>query len=71
MRNLGTPDDPYDVMGLGFGPSNIALAIAAQEIAPDRSCLFLERSGDTRWHESASGPPVVHRAEMRVPRRPA
>lgn len=51
MRNLGTPDDPYDVIGLGFGPSNIALAIAAQEIAPDRSCLFLERSADARWHE--------------------
>ena len=47
----GTADDPYDVIGLGFGPSNIALAIAAQEIAPDRSCLFLERSPDTRWHE--------------------
>lgn len=51
MRNLGTPDEPYDVIGLGFGPSNIALAIAAQEIAPDRRCLFLERSPDTRWHE--------------------
>jgi L-ornithine N5-monooxygenase len=51
VRNLGTPDDPYDAIGLGFGPSNIALAIAAQEIAPDRSCLFLERSPDTRWHE--------------------
>jgi len=51
VRNLGTPDEPYDVIGLGFGPSNIALAIAAQEIAPDRSCLFLERSPDTRWHE--------------------
>ncbi|HUZ39578.1 MAG TPA: SidA/IucD/PvdA family monooxygenase [Streptosporangiaceae bacterium] len=50
MKNLGTPDDPYDVIGLGFGPSNIALAIAAQEIAPDRGCLFLERSPDTRWH---------------------
>ncbi|WP_422769190.1 SidA/IucD/PvdA family monooxygenase [Plantactinospora sp. WMMC1484] len=51
MRKLGTPDDPYDVIGLGFGPSNIALVIAAQEIAPDRSCLFLERNPDTRWHE--------------------
>lgn len=50
MKNLGTPDDPYDVLGLGFGPSNIALAIAAQEIAPDRSCLFLDRSPETLWH---------------------
>jgi L-ornithine N5-oxygenase len=51
VKDLGTRDDPYDVIGLGFGPSNIALAIAAQEIAPDRSCLFLERSQDVRWHE--------------------
>ncbi|MDJ0344799.1 SidA/IucD/PvdA family monooxygenase [Streptomyces sp. H10-C2] len=51
MKDLGTRDDPYDVIGLGFGPSNIALAIAAQEIAPDRSCLFLERSPDVCWHE--------------------
>ncbi|MFJ8430167.1 SidA/IucD/PvdA family monooxygenase [Kitasatospora sp. NPDC094019] len=51
MKDPGTRDDPYDVIGLGFGPSNIALAIAAQEIAPDRSCLFLERSPDVSWHE--------------------
>ncbi len=51
MRNLGTPDEPYDLIGLGFGPSNVALAIAVQEIAPDRRCLFLERSPDMRWHE--------------------
>ncbi|WP_432056807.1 SidA/IucD/PvdA family monooxygenase [Streptomyces sp. bgisy022] len=51
MKERGTPDDPYDLIGLGFGPSNIALAIAAQEIAPDRSCLFLERSPEVRWHE--------------------
>ncbi|MFB7557225.1 SidA/IucD/PvdA family monooxygenase [Streptomyces brevispora] len=51
MKDLGTRDEPYDVIGLGFGPSNIALAIASQEIAPDRSCLFLERSPDVCWHE--------------------
>lgn len=51
MRNSGTPADPYDVIGLGFGPSNLALAIAAQEIAPDRTCLFLERRPGIRWHE--------------------
>jgi lysine/ornithine N-monooxygenase len=51
VTDLGTRDEPYDLIGLGFGPSNVALAIAAQEIAPDRRCLFLERSPDTRWHE--------------------
>jgi lysine/ornithine N-monooxygenase len=62
VRNLGTPDEPYDVIGLGFGPSNIALAIAAQEIAPDRSCLFLERSPDMRWHEGM----LIDGARMQV-----
>jgi lysine/ornithine N-monooxygenase len=51
VKELGTREDPYDLIGLGFGPSNIALAIAAQEIAPDRSCLFLERSPEVSWHE--------------------
>jgi lysine/ornithine N-monooxygenase len=62
VRNLGTPDEPYDVIGLGFGPSNIALAIAAQEIAPDRRCLFLERSPDTRWHEGM----LIDGAQMQI-----
>lgn len=50
MSEPRRPSDPYDVIGLGFGPSNMALAIAAQELAPDVSCLFLEYHPDTRWH---------------------
>ncbi len=45
-----SPDNPYDVLGLGFGPSNIALAIAAEELAPDLTCRFVERRPSTQWH---------------------
>ncbi len=41
----------YDVVGLGFGPSNLALAVAAREIDPSMSCLFLERNPRFSWHE--------------------
>jgi len=41
---------PYDIVGVGFGPSNLALAVAAQELDPGRRCLFFERSPELRWH---------------------
>ncbi|MFD7971057.1 SidA/IucD/PvdA family monooxygenase [Streptomyces clavifer] len=44
------PADPYDLIGVGFGPSNLALAIAVEELDPGRSCLFLERNTGVRWH---------------------
>lgn len=47
---LGTETDPYDVIGVGFGPSNLALAIAVRELGPGRNCLFLERNPSVRWH---------------------
>jgi len=40
----------YDFIGIGFGPSNLALAIAADEIIPNRRGLFLERSSEFQWH---------------------
>lgn len=33
----------YDVIGIGFGPSNIALAIALEEKYPDLTYAFLEK----------------------------
>lgn len=39
----------YDVIGIGFGPANIALAIAMEEAQFNGRCLFLERSGQTEW----------------------
>lgn len=40
----------YDVLGIGFGPSNIALAIAMQEQGYAGSALFLERKASSQWH---------------------
>lgn len=39
----------YDVIGIGFGPANIALAIAMEESQFNGRCLFLERHAKTQW----------------------
>ena len=41
-----------DIVGIGFGPSNIAIAIALQENAADLSTIFLERRPSFAWHET-------------------
>ncbi|MHB1429844.1 MAG: lysine N(6)-hydroxylase/L-ornithine N(5)-oxygenase family protein [Rhodocyclaceae bacterium] len=41
-----------DIVGIGFGPSNIAIAIALQENAADLSAIFLERRPSFSWHET-------------------
>ncbi|MGW1273979.1 lysine N(6)-hydroxylase/L-ornithine N(5)-oxygenase family protein [Streptomyces sp. NPDC002491] len=52
----GSRDDTYDVLGIGFGPSNLALAIALHEHdagAPEGERLraaFLERQPRFGWH---------------------
>lgn len=57
---------PVDVLGVGFGPSNIALAIALEELAgkengsPTR--LFLERQRSYRWH----GDTIVNQSELQI-----
>lgn len=40
----------YDVLGIGFGPSNLALAIAMEESGFNGRVLFVERSPDASWH---------------------
>jgi L-ornithine N5-oxygenase len=56
----------YDVMGIGFGPSNLALAIALQEQAQreKRDChmLFLDKQQDYRWH----GNTLVAQSELQI-----
>lgn len=50
------PDVIYDVLGVGFGPSNLALAIAVEEYnagvpADERlKAAFLEKQHDFGWH---------------------
>ena len=39
-----------DFAGIGFGPSNLALAVAAREIDPSVRGVFFERSPAFRWH---------------------
>lgn len=40
----------YDVIGIGFGPSNVSLAIALRETAPGIDALFLEKNESFAWH---------------------
>jgi L-ornithine N5-oxygenase len=53
---LNGPDDVYDILGIGFGPSNLALAIAVEEHntqVPEAERLragFLERQPGFGWH---------------------
>ncbi|MGX7673511.1 lysine N(6)-hydroxylase/L-ornithine N(5)-oxygenase family protein [Plantactinospora sp. DSM 117369] len=56
MSRTNRSDDPqvHDLLGIGFGPSNLALAIAIREAAagPGRidSAVFLERQPSFGWH---------------------
>lgn len=42
----------YDVLGIGFGPGNIALAAAFEELYPEISVKFIEGQSATRWQEN-------------------
>lgn len=41
----------YDLVGIGFGPSNIALAISLEEANYQGKVLFLERNSSSLWQE--------------------
>ena len=41
----------HDVVGIGFGPANIALAIAAEELHPHLDIVFVERNARAGWQE--------------------
>ncbi|MGH3757810.1 lysine N(6)-hydroxylase/L-ornithine N(5)-oxygenase family protein [Actinophytocola sp.] len=65
------PANPvYDVIGIGFGPSNLALAIAIAEHSAGHSAghdgpvrgLFLERQPDFGWHRGM----LIEDATMQV-----
>src|SRR5215207_1130016 len=43
-------DVVHDIVGVGFGPSNLALAIAAAESPAPVSAVFLERQAAFGWH---------------------
>lgn len=53
---------PLDVIGIGFGPANLSLAIALREGAPGLTTLFLEKSPAFTWH----GGMLLPDAQMQV-----
>ncbi|KKA07769.1 ornithine monooxygenase [Pseudomonas ogarae] len=55
----------HDLIGIGFGPSNLALAIALQERGPvqgELDVLFLDKQADYRWH----GNTLVTQSELQI-----
>jgi len=55
MHNISSSslsDGPiYDVFGIGFGPANLALAIAMQEMRSDLSVRFFDRKSGPAWQD--------------------
>ncbi len=52
----------YDVVGIGFGPANLSLAIALQESPEPLSSAFFERQPALSWHRGM----LVPNAKMQV-----
>lgn len=46
-----TENHHFDVVGIGFGPANIALAIAAEELGSNLNIKFLEKNACAGWQE--------------------
>ena len=42
----------HDIVGVGFGPGNIALAIVLKEQFPELSTIFLEARENSRWQSN-------------------
>lgn len=47
-----------ELLALGAGPSNLALAVALEELAPHlaKRCVVAEQHGDVRWHRGTLMP---------------
>lgn len=43
------PSECCDILGIGFGPANLALAIALEELWPDASVRFIEAQAESSW----------------------
>ncbi|GAA4818566.1 lysine N(6)-hydroxylase/L-ornithine N(5)-oxygenase family protein [Streptomyces ziwulingensis] len=60
---MGTNDPgSYDVVGIGFGPANLALAIALEERQDALTARFFERKAALGWHRDM----LVPSAKMQV-----
>nr|WP_315466397.1 lysine N(6)-hydroxylase/L-ornithine N(5)-oxygenase family protein [uncultured Rhodoferax sp.] len=53
---MGISSVEHDFIGIGFGPSNLAIALAMEEPAPSRKkaldCCFIEKKPEFVWHGS-------------------
>jgi len=65
----------YDLVCVGFGPAQLATAIANRETKPPSSVLFLERKSSFSWHSGThgartrlEGPFIYDLATLRNPR---
>ncbi|HYN97002.1 MAG TPA: SidA/IucD/PvdA family monooxygenase [Pilimelia sp.] len=54
--------ETYDLIGLGFGPSNLSVAIALEESGGEARALFLDRKPGFAWHPGL----LFDTAEMQV-----
>lgn len=65
----------YDCIGVGFGPSNMALAIALEEKGILENCLFVEAQEDFSWHSGMllDGTDIQHNPlrDLVTPRNPS
>lgn len=55
----------HDLIGIGFGPSNIALAIALSEAGPNErklDAVFLEKQASFSWHKGM----ILDQAHMQI-----
>ncbi|EJD35976.1 hypothetical protein AURDEDRAFT_188556 [Auricularia subglabra TFB-10046 SS5] len=43
-------NEPYDLLGVGFGPTHIALAVAFAEERPGKRALFIDARETFAWH---------------------
>lgn len=49
-RTVGHLTATYDILGVGFGPANLSLAVAVREQGGDLRAAFLERGSGFGWH---------------------
>jgi L-ornithine N5-oxygenase len=50
----------YDVLGIGFGPGNLALAIGFEEMLPGLDVHFIEARATAQWQDGM----MIHRANI-------
>jgi L-ornithine N5-oxygenase len=50
LKTAKFPEEIFEFVGLGFGPSNLSLAVAVQELAPQLNGVFLEHNPEFYWH---------------------